>query len=506
MTAVAIAPLTKGPSPPPAALRFLRYVDASPTPFHATAVSARMLQDAGFERLRESEPWEGKIKKGGRYFFTRNQSALVAFAVGHQFRPGNGVHLVGAHTDSPNFHIKPISSKKKEGYLQCSVETYGGGLWSTWFDRDLSLAGRVIVADSKSNKSFTSQLIHIRRPILRIPTLAIHLNRTANEAFKFNQEDNMVPILGLEAAKALNQPVANDDAGKEPDSDSAAVGSPTMKSKHHPALLDLIANELSVSVDAIQDFELSLYDVQPAAVGGLNNEFIHSPRLDNQMSCFCATEALIQSLAPTSASSTEPLTTSASIRAIALFDNEEVGSVSTHGAESNMLASTVRRLASMPIEGIQTEESEWRNATAYERAIAKSFLISSDMAHGFHPNYSSFYEDQHRPRINGGPVIKTNAKQRYASTAPTTFLLRRLAKLADVPLQEFEVRNDMPCGSTIGPMMSKTGIRTVDLGNPQLSMHSIRETCGSGDVELKEKLFVSFFNHFEEVDAQLTVD
>ncbi|KAE8217579.1 hypothetical protein CF319_g8361 [Tilletia indica] len=507
--AVAIAPLTKGPSPPPAALRFLRYVDASPTPFHATAVSARMLQEAGFERLRESEPWEGKVKKGGRYFFTRNQSALVAFAVGHQFRPGNGVHLVGAHTDSPNFHIKPVSSKKREGYLQCSVETYGGGLWSTWFDRDLSLAGRVIVADSKSNKSFSSQLVHIRRPILRIPTLAIHLNRTANDAFKFNQEDNMVPILGLEAAKALNKPVDSDstaenDAAADPK--DSAVGSPTMQSKHHPALLDLIANELSVPVEAIQDFELSLYDVQPAAIGGLNNEFIHSPRLDNQMSCFCATEALINSLSPSKGEKAEPLESSSSIRAIALFDNEEVGSVSTHGAESNMLASTVRRLASMPITGIQTEESEWRDATAYERAIAKSFLISSDMAHGFHPNYSSFYEDQHRPRINGGVVIKTNAKQRYASTAPTTFLLRRLAKLADVPLQEFEVRNDMPCGSTIGPMMSKTGIRTVDLGNPQLSMHSIRETCGSGDVELKIRLFESFFNRFEEVDGELTID
>ncbi|KAK0552673.1 hypothetical protein OC846_001835 [Tilletia horrida] len=513
MTAVAIAPLTKGPNPPPAALRFLRYVDASPTPFHATAVSARMLQDAGFVRLRESEPWEGKIKKGGRYYFTRNQSALVAFAVGHQFRPGNGVHLVGAHTDSPNFHIKPISSKKKEGYLQCSVETYGGGLWSTWFDRDLSLAGRVIVADGKDNKSFSSKLIHIRRPILRIPTLAIHLNRTANEAFKFNQEDNMVPILGLEAAKALNQPVNNNSVPPTPaaptlaaeSSESSAVGSPSMQSKHHPALLELIANELSVSVEAIQDFELSLYDTQAASIGGLNNEFIHSPRLDNQMSCFCATEALIDSLQSSSGGS-EPLSASASIRAIALFDNEEVGSVSTHGAESNMLASTVRRLASMPIEGIETTETEWRNATAYERAIAKSFLISSDMAHGFHPNYSSFYEDSHRPRINGGPVIKTNAKQRYASTAPTTFLLRRVAKMADVPLQEFEVRNDMPCGSTIGPMMSKTGIRTVDIGNPQLSMHSIRETCGSGDVELKEKLFVSFFNNFEAVDSELTID
>lgn len=377
-----------------------------------------------------------------------------------------------AQTDSPNFHIKPVSRKTKEGYLQCGVEAYGGGLWSTWFDRDLSVAGRVIVSDSEANTSFTSKLVHIKHPLLRIPNLAVHLNRGAGDNMTFNKEDNTVPILGL-VSNELNQEATAAQEAKSGVPDTAATGAPTMGVKHHPVLLGLLAQELGVDVSAIQDFELSLYDTQPATVGGVDNAFIFSPRLDNQMSCFCATEAIINSV---SSKRGDSLTSSGAIRAICLFDNEEVGSVSTHGAESNLLASTVKRLASVRVSGgpvldaVQYTDAE----SAYERAIAASFLLSSDMAHAFHPNYSSKYEDNHRPRLNQGPVIKTNANQRYASTGPTTFLLRRVAKLAGVPLQEFEVRNDMPCGSTIGPMLSKVGIRTVDLGNPQLAMHSIR--------------------------------
>ncbi|EPQ29171.1 uncharacterized protein PFL1_03458 [Pseudozyma flocculosa PF-1] len=490
-----------------AARRFLRYVDASPTPFHAAATSAAMLEAAGFVRLTESQLWDGAVKRGGKYFYTRNQSALVAFAVGKNFKPGNGVHVVGAHTDSPNFQIKPVSKRAKEGYLQCGVETYGGGIWASWFDRDLSLAGRVIVSDSAHHESFTAKLVHIKRPILRIPTLAIHLDRTVNEAFKFSAEDHTLPILGL-ASDALNKKASSSASAAAADdgSDSVgaqAVGTPLMTEKHHSVLLDLLASELGVAVDQIQDFELSLYDTQPASIGGINHEFIHSPRLDNQMSCFCATEGLIDSLSSPSA-----LDDSASIRAIALFDNEEVGSVSTHGAESNMLSSLVHRLVSIHIDGASSDASDAGapHPTAVDRSIAKSFLVSSDMAHGFHPNYPSYYEENHRPKLNGGPVIKTNVKQRYATTGPTAFLIRRIAKLADVPLQSFVVKNNMPCGSTIGPMLSKLGIRTVDLGNPQLSMHSIRETCGSRDVELKIRLFQHFFESFEKVDAQLTTD
>lgn len=398
--------------------------------------------------------------------FTRNESALVAFAVGGQFTSGEGgVHIVGGHTDSPNFHIKPVSKREKEGYLQVRVESYGGGLWHTWFDRDLTLAGRVIVAEDTDK--FRTRLVHIQRPLLRIPTLAIHLDRSVSEGFKVNKEEHTVPIIGLASAaeNALNAKAEANDAA-----DTQATGTPHMAQKHHSVLLDVLAQELGCSVDAIQDFELSLADTQKAALGGINNEFIFAPRLDNQMTCFCATTAIIHAHEQDS-----NLASSRSIRAIALFDNEEVGSVSTHGAESNILASVVQRLSSIRIVS-PSQVTEVGAGTAYERAIARSFLISSDMAHGFHPNYPSRYEDEHRPKLNGGVVIKTNTNQRYASTGPTTFLVRRVAKQANVPLQEFVVRNDMPCGSTIGPMMSKTGIRTIDLGSPQLSMHSIRET------------------------------
>lgn len=477
-----------------AARRFLKYVDASPTPFHAVATSSQMLEAAGFERVKEHDLWDKKVQQGGKYYFTRNQSALVAFAVGAKYEPGNGVHVVGAHTDSPNFQIKPVSKKTRDGYLQCGVETYGGGIWASWFDRDLGLAGRVIVSDSTQHSSFTGKLVHIKRPILRIPTLAIHLNRTVNEAFKFNQEDNTIPILGL-ATEQLNKraEAALETAKATPQ----AVGSPTMSDKHHSVLLDLLASELGISVEQIQDFELSLYDTQQASIGGIDNEFIHSPRLDNQMSCFCATEALIASL-----SKPEALADSSSIRAIALFDNEEVGSVSTHGAESNMLPSLIQRLVSLPVSTTSSPAA----SNLYEQAIARSFLLSSDMAHGFHPNYASFYEENHRPKLNQGPVIKTNVKQRYATTGPTAFLVRRIAQEAQVPLQSFVVKNDVPCGSTIGPMLSKLGIRTLDLGNPQLSMHSIRETCGTKDVEYKIDLFKHFFMSFEKVDAELVID
>lgn len=401
----------------------------------------------------------------------------MAFVVGKKYAPGHGVHMVGAHTDSPNLRVRPVSKKSKEGYLQCSVETYGGGQWHTWFDRDLSLAGRVIVAANDAPSRFVSRLVHIRRPLLRVPTLAIHLNRSVNEAFKFNQEDQLQPILGL--AESLNQPAA-------PASD--AVGVPAMGSKHHPALLALLASELGVAVEAIEDFELSLYDTNPPTAGGLHNEFLFAPRVDNQMSCFCATEALIASVVDIDA-----VEQAKSIRAIALFDHEEVGSVSHQGAESSLLWSMVHRLAGLAVPGAPSTSAS--APELFEQSLARSFLISSDTAHGtstaltpaVHPNYASVHEEHLRPKMNAGPVLKTNAKQRYASNAVTTFLLRRVAKRAGVPLQEFEVRNDCPCGSTIGPMLSKA-VRTVDLGNPQLSMHSIREVCGANDVDYKIRL------------------
>lgn len=487
------------PSPPAAALDFLKFVDASPDPFNAVKTSTVYLEAAGFKRLRESEPWDEHLERGGKYFYTRNQSALVAFAVGEKFTPGEGgVHAVGAHTDSPCFKLKPVTKKSKAGFLQVGVDSYGGGLWSTWWDRDLGLAGRVIVSDTADPDcgTFHSKLVHITRPILRIPNLAIHLNRSANDGYKANVEENMVPILGL-----IKENIEGQMNAPATEQGENAVGTPTMQSKHHPTLLKILSQELDIKPEQIQDFELSLFDTQCATIGGASNEFINSARLDNLMSCFCSVAALTSSLAP----GISKLAGSTSIRAICLFDNEEVGSVSTHGADSNMLPSLIRRLAGIKVNGVRAMQG---HGDGYDAALAKSFLVSSDMAHAIHPNYASYYEADNHAKLNEGVAIKTNAKQRYASTAITTFATRRWAKLArtQVPLQEFCMRADMPCGSTIGPILSKAGIATVDIGIPQLAMHSIREMCGTKDVDHLINLFESFWNRGEEVLNSLDHD
>lgn len=509
MSSATSAPLSFTSAAIPSTTRdFLSYVDSSTDPFHAVETSRILLEAAGFKRLKESEQWDRHLHRGGKYYYTRNGSALVAFAIGGKYEPGQGgVHAVGAHTDSPCFKVKPVSKKEKVGYLQVGVETYGGGLWNTWWDRDLGLSGRVIVADDASPEcaSFKARLVSIRdRPILRIPNLAIHLNRGASDNYKFNVEENMVPILGLvqkNVSEQLNAPSSPTSAGGS----SGAVGTPTMQSKHAPLLLAMLAKELQVDPVQIHDFELCLFDVQRASVGGANNEFILSARLDNLMSCFCSVTGLLASLTPDQST----LASSSSIRAICLFDNEEVGSVSNQGADSSMLPSLMRRLARISVEGVGGFSGAGAG-DGFDVAMARSFLMSADMAHAIHPNYIGSYEAQNSAELGKGVVIKTNYKQRYASTSATTFLVRRWAKLArcvdGVPLQEFSVRNDTPCGSTIGPMLSKNGIRTVDVGIPQLAMHSIREVCSSRDPDYLVKLFESFWAHGEKVLNSLHVD
>jgi aspartyl aminopeptidase len=435
------------------------------------------LEKAGFKRLREAESeWEGNFAQGGKYFFTRNQSSLVAFTVPKNFKPGAGVSIVATHTDSPNLRIRPVSKKTKEGYIQVGVETYGGGIWHSWFDRDLSIAGRVFVS-SPSSSSVISKLVKIDRPILRIPTLAIHLDRSVNDAFKFNAETEMVPILGL-VSENLNKTSEKKD--------DATVKSESLPNNHHPQLLSLLSEELSVVPDSIHDFELMLYDTQPATLGGINKEFIFSPRLDNLMSTFCAVEALCESVAEGAKSNSE------NVNCIALFNHEEIGSVSSTGAESSLLPSLLSRLAPTP--------------AAHALSVSRSFLISADMGHAVHPNYSGRHEELHKPKINGGVIIKTNAKQRYTSDAWTSFIVRKLIESRGHKAQEFEVRNDMACGSTVGPMLSKMGLRVVDVGTAMLSMHSVREQAGTQDVKSYTDLFVAFFEEFTELDKKIEVE
>ncbi|KAJ1565175.1 hypothetical protein HK405_012987, partial [Cladochytrium tenue] len=452
---------------------FLTFVRASPSPFHAVAEARARLDAAGFVRLSERAAASFAVARGGLYYFTRNHSSIVAFAVGGKYAPGNGFSVVGAHTDSPCLKLKPVSSSESVGYAKVGVELYGGGLWHTWFDRDLGVAGRVILnkaaaAATEGGQGATAaaplqhRLVRIDEPILRIPSLAIHLDRTANEGFKFNSETQLAPILGS-AEKALN------------------VESSSAKARHAPLLVRKVAEKLGVDAGEVGDFELCLFDTQPPAIGGVADEYIFSARLDNLMSSYCAITALIDSVSGASSS----LAADPNVRVVALFDNEEVGSTTAHGANSNLLESALKRLAFAELKdgpavaesprklsrssiatSLSSLSSEWvdvsrppsvsQSATTspslpaneiaattrtlslatFEQALTRSLLISADMAHAVHPNYAEKHESNHRPAINKGIVIKQNAQQRYATTAVTMGILREIARRHNVPLQE----------------------------------------------------------------------
>lgn len=435
--------------------------------------------------------------------------------------------MIGAHTDSPCLRIKPVSKKQNDGFLQVGVETYGGGLWHTWFDRDLSIAGRAMV--KTEDGSFVQKLVRIDRPILRIPTLAIHLDR--QETFSFNKETQLFPIAGLVAAELNRQGKSENSQEGKPETEEKEEGPfeplKVATERHHPYLVELIASEAGVSSSSVVDFEMVLYDTQKACLGGLNNELIYSARLDNLMMSFCTTLGLIESL-----SENDTLDNDDTIRLIALFDHEEIGSLTAQGADSNLLPAVVRRLCVLPSSSSSSRSSSSSSdqsyqkvekdqpdaATVYEQTLSTSFLISADMAHSVHPNYPAKYESSHRPEMNKGTVIKVNANARYATNSPGIVLLQEVARRAKpssssasseggVPLQLFVVRNDSSCGGTIGPMLSAAlGARTLDLGNAQLSMHSIRETAGAWDVENSIRLFESFFVHFAELERKIVVD
>eukprot|EP00850_Spirogloea_muscicola_P020724 SM000224S07112 [mRNA] locus=s224:131391:135338:- [translate_table: standard] len=488
--------------------------------------------EAGFEQLSERGADWG-LQHGGRYFFTRGGSSLVAFAVGGRYEAGDGFYMIGAHTDSPCPKLKPISKTyrvsriyigclefalgrnavqaSKAGFLQVGVQTYGGGLWHTWFDRDLGVAGKVLVRrqTSKGVEYISHELVKIGRPILRIPTLAIHLDRTLNETgFKVNTQTHLAPVLATSIKAELDKvtqvgavPVIED---RQPAGESKEAAMP-----HHPVLLQAIAAELQCDVADICDFELQLCDVQPAALGGVLGEFVFSGRLDNLCMSFCSLKALIDSVK-------EPgsLEHELHVRLVALFDHEEVGSASAQGAGSPLLQDTLQRVTASFIESAPAKGREVAHAlnldpssALYNTAVQNSFLVSADMAHCLHPNYVDKHEEAHQPKLHKGLVIKTNANQRYATNAVTSFSFREIGRLHNIPCQDFVVRNDMGCGSTIGPILaSGMGVKTVDVGAPQLSMHSVREMCGVDDVAYAYLHFRAFFESYGGIDLKVTDD
>lgn len=467
------------------ATQAMDYIDASPDPFHAVQTSIDMLVRAGFEEIDDSESYTEKLVPGGRYYFTRNKSTLVAFAVGSKFssRTG-GFKVIGGHTDSPNLKVKPRSKRSSSGCIQLAVECYGGGLWHTWFDRDLGISGRVLVRSA--DNAVDQRLVRIDRPVLRVPNLAIHL-QTADErvAFKVNKEDHLSPILAMEAEKALTGGDTSETKKDKPSKDGWSEFQESL-------LLKLLATELDIDLSEIADFELNLFDTQPASLGGVHSEFVHSARLDNLASCFLAVQALVEHVED------GKLVDDSDVSMVALFDHEEVGSASAVGAGSTIMGQAVERISAALDGGIG-------NPDIFQATAQRSFVLSVDQAHAIHPNYASKHEKGHQPKMNGGMVIKRNNNQRYATNTVTGFVVREIARRAGLPpVQEFVVRNDCACGSTIGPIISTaTGIRAIDMGCPQLSMHSIRETMGVCDLSNGLALFKAYFELFRQVDSSI---
>lgn len=421
----------------------LNFIDRSPTPFHAVAEMKNILSTHGYSELKESDAWE--LKSNGKYFLTRNDSSLIAFIVGTKTKDASGFKIIGAHTDSPNLKLKPNSAYDKNGYLQLGVEVYGGVLLTTWTDRDLSLAGRVII---KGKKQSQSKLIRFDEPLLRIPQLAIHLNRDVNEkGLTLNKQNHLPPIFSLAGEKNVTKYL----------------------------LEKMVAQKLKCKSADILNMELSLYDTQAGSIGGAEGEFIFSGKLDNLASCHAALQALIESKGK------DPMA-----RVIAFYDHEEVGSDSAQGAGSPFLKDVLERLT---LDSTNSREN-------FFRSMANSFFISADMAHAVHPNYSEKHDAKHMPILNGGPVIKCNSNQRYATDGVSSTWFESLCKKAGVAVQKFVVRSDLGCGSTIGPITAANlGIRTVDVGNPMLSMHSIREMAGTNDHLPLIKAFKQFFTY-----------
>src|SRR5690554_875078 len=413
------------------AKQLLDFIDASPSPWHAVSSVGTALIEAGFERLQEREAWS--LKPAGSYYVSRKDASIIAFRLGTKPIQETGYRIVGAHTDSPGLRLKPRPAYATDGIGRLAVEVYGGPILATFTDRDLSLAGRVNV---RNGSGFDTRLIRFDQSLVRLPNLAIHMNREVNDkGLKLHKQNELPLILGFCE-----------------DSETAARN-----------LLQLLAEKLDVEPDRILNWEMNVYDTQPGAFWGMESEFIANSQIDNLASCHAGITALLQTESPEATT------------VCALFDHEEVGSESASGAGGSFIADVLARIATA-----QGLSEELRLA-----AHARSFIISADMAHAYHPNFPNAYEPGHKVMVNAGPVIKINVNQRYSSDAETSARFMLMCEKAGVPYQQYAHRTDLGCGSTIGPVISSAlGMAGVDVGCPMWAMHSLRESAGVLDHHL----------------------
>lgn len=427
--------------------RLLSFLDASPVNFLAVKNLTEELQQHGYRRIDTTEAL-GTVKAGDKFFVTKNDSSIYAFQIGRKPLAETGFHMICAHCDSPTFRIKPHAEIDCEGgIVKLNTEVYGGPIMSTWFDRPLTLAGRVIVK-SKDVMTPTTLLLHVKRPLLQISNLAIHFNRQVNDGVKLSRQKDVLPILGI----------INDELEK---------GNLLMN-----IILEELNKQQTVAREDILDFDLYLADATPACTFGAHNELISSGRLDDLSMCFAGLEALLAS---------QPTDTT---QVLAIFDNEETGSQTKQGAGSPFLSYMLKRIT---LAQGGTEE-------AYYQAVERAFMISADNAHAWHPNYSEKYDPTNHPMLGGGPVIKFNAAQKYASDAYSASVFAGLCKKAGVPCQRFVNHSDVAGGSTLGNILaSSIPLRGVDMGNAILAMHSCRETGSTADHEFCVKVFTQFY-------------
>lgn len=414
---------------------FLKFLSRSPSPFHAVRSMAEKLKAAGFTELKEQDAW--KVAPGAKHFVVKNESSVVAFQLGSRPLAESGFRIVAAHSDSPCLRVKPNPELGTHGVARLGVEVYGSPILSTWFDRDLSLAGRLV--GKTSTGALVSELINFEKPVAIVPNLAIHLNRLVNKERSINEQQEL-----------------------------PAIWAQAERSKGFKSLLLDMAKTANSAFAEVLDFELSFYDVQPPQQLGLSEEFIASARLDNLASCYVGLTAFLDSPSDTA-------------KVFVAFDHEEVGSRSHSGAQSSFLSNLLLRLCG--------------SVEDRARALSRSLLVSADNAHAIHPNYPEKMEPMHAPRLNAGPVIKLNSNQSYATNARSSSILIRCAEQAKVATQRFVIRTDMACGSTVGPIVAaQLGIETVDVGIPQWAMHSCRETMGSEDAHSLRRILQVFYS------------